>query len=298
MKITTSVSLNLFWLCAVLTTNGSVTNSPSPLIKTFHPPWERSSPRKIAENDQIRQVFSPEALELIKEYSPRANPFQGIAGSGNEIVYPYPYPNRNHHLTEEYRTAWEELYRESVFHGTNVANRMRGSDSMIFVFSETDGVVNTNLVNIGVGRKVMLFALSEINSVNSIPFLVDTYKKLQDLCTDENIVKQKEVLSILLGMNTKESFDAVFSLYDLYDKKFGNELLFQTRNKKMYESLFEEMLSYEFMGAAGMFRDERIKRAEQRRERLNTYQNPNLSEKSKMLLEAARRVGADESVRQ
>ena len=221
------------------------------------PPHPRAQPPKpiFAEDDPILQAFSPKALELIRSYRPWAN-----SPMNHVITVTYPPHNKEKHYNEEYRPAWEELYREVALDGV-YAKRFN------FINVSTNGLRDASGHAKHDGNKGLTAALSEIASANSIPMLVDVYTQLLENNKDEKQERQKEMLGILLQINAPEALDAVFSLLDLAENKVGAEPVATLR-----ASLVNE-----------------LQQALQKQENLKTYQNPNLSANNKALLEMARR---------
>jgi len=205
------------------------------------------------------QNFSAKAQELIREYTPRATPAT--------VRFPLFYPplNREVHLTEEYRPAWEELYRKRV---------MQSVDADLFT----------------IGDGYMAIALSLMASTNSIPLLVDVYTQLLEINKDVNQGRQKEILDILLYFKNSEALDAIFSLLDLSDVKYKNNSPYQIQiGMTLRESVWQDMLNPK---PAMTLRDqkERTERAEQWRDKINAYQNDNLSVNNTMFVEKARNL--------
>ena len=211
----------------------------------------------IFADESFQQIFSPKALELIREYTPRVtNPKTKIPVS--------PFLNKEKHLIEEYRSAWEELYC------VNVTNKFA-----------------THSIPIGGIADV----LSMIGSTNSIPMLVEVYSQLLESNKDENQKQRKEILNILFNINAPETLDIIFFLLDLSDTKYESDSPYQKRTgMTLREWVWQDRLNPKFIGDTFIKTQDRIERAEQWREKFNAYQNPNLSEKNQLFIEKARNL--------
>lgn len=166
--------------------NSTIVTWPLPTTQPPSPPRALPPPSQDFSNISYFQKFSPKAFEIIQIYLPRSNP-------RFDIIPPF---NPEQYVNEEYRPAWEELYRESV---TNNA----------YAYSR------------GIQIMYPKIALSTIASTNSIPMFVDVYTQFLETNQDENQEKQKEILGILLKINAPEALDTVFSLLDLTENKTG-----------------------------------------------------------------------------
>jgi len=139
-----------------------------------------SPPPPISKDDPNYQNFSEKAIELISHYRIYPN---------GPRTHAYPPLDSKKHINEEYRPAWEELYRESM-------NTTRG--------------LSVNPIT----------ALSLIGSPNSIPMLVEVYNDTQ--------VKKgmwwgphRTAINILFTIDAPEALDAALSLIDTTEKISG-----------------------------------------------------------------------------
>ena len=167
--------------------------------------WEKSSPRKISEDDPILEAFSPKALELIKEYSPRRNPIISPSPRFN-LLYPLSTDILKKHLSDEYRPAWEELFKEYILDGENVKM-------------------------IGVRYQTVSSILPMVGGTNSVPFLIDVFGQLLDMGPNENIGRQMEILLVLTKINNPESLRTAFLLLVFTEKEYGPVLRESFLNK-------------------------------------------------------------------
>ena len=206
----------------------------------------------------IQSSFSEKAKELMHDYAPQATPMA-------KLPFFYPPINKEKHFAEEYRLAWEELYRKRVLQSVDAK-----------LIAMRDGYIIT--------------ALSLIASTNSIPMLVDVYTQLVETNTDINQEKQREILGILLYFNDSKALDTIFSLLEMSDAKYKVNSPYQTlTGASLRESVWQEMLNPK---SAMTLKDqkERTERAEQWRDKINAYQNDNLSVNNTMFVEKARNL--------
>ena len=227
--------------------------SPNYPPSTPNPPW-----LDLTSDEFIVQFFSSNSLELIQAYAPRA-----IRRNTAVPVFTYFPHEKEKHYNDEYRPAWEELFREVVLDGV-YAKRMRLNNGFVTAWP----VHNTTDSNArSITATGLAAALSDIGSTNSIPTLVDVYTKLLEKDKNANQARKTDVLGVLLNINATESLDAVFSLLDLTENKLGAEPAATLR-----EALVKD-----------------LEQALEKRESFKTYQNPNLSANNQALLEKARR---------
>ena len=149
-------------------------------------------PIDIPEDSPVREMFSPEAVELIKEYTPRNT---GVHGN----AFYNPPLDLTKHVNEVYRSAWEELYLGSVVNDAQ-------NNNVRFV---PDDITTS--------------AIGGIAGTNSIPFLHDLYVAVLNEKTDKTQQRQNEMLKMLLCIDASEALDTVFSLLDLTESKTGTE---------------------------------------------------------------------------
>jgi len=226
-----------------------------PVIQSPLPPGHEPPP-KFAEDDPILQAFSPKAVELLWAYNP-----QGGSPLNHVMLFFYPAPNKEKHYKEEYRPAWEELFREVVLDGVH-AKKIRFKNNSTRSLRE----VRSGTGGWGDGQKGITSALSEIASINSIPMFVDVYTQLLEQNKDEKKERQRDILGILFNINAPEALNTVFSLLDLTENKIGAEPAATLR-----EAILKD-----------------LEQALQKRDKLSAYQNPNLSVNNKALLDNAR----------
>ena len=206
--------------------------------------------------DSFSPFFSEKAVELIDYYRPISAPdlITGVT---------YRPTNKEKHYTEEYRLAWEELFRDCIINNPIKHNFL------------IDGIAS---------------ALVEIASTNTIPMLKKLYIELINTNTDIQQEKQRSILNTLIKFNNMESLDAIFSLLDLSDITRENNTLNQTQTEvSLRELIWQDML----IPKQAMVLSEQKKRnkqAEQWLEKLNIYENQNLSEKNKMFMEKTRNL--------
>ena len=215
----------------------------------------------FADDNLLTSSLSERAQELNEKYQARLRPNSSV----HRDPWVYPPINREVHFTEEYRPAWEELYREKIIHGVNIDE-------------------------VKINHVYIINALSEIASTNTIPMLKNIYTQLLETDKDASQKQQKEILDILLKFKAYEAIDAVFLLLDLSDTKYGDNSPYKIRtNITLRESVWQDMLN---PTPAMTLKDqkERTERAEQWREKFNVYQNPKLSENNKMFMEKARNL--------
>ena len=206
-------------------------------------------------NHPILQALSSNALELLYEY----NPWIERRTVAVQIFYPPHYKEK--HYNEEYRPAWEELYREIALDGV-YATKINLIGVSTNVLSDSGSRSRFD------GNKGITAALSEIASTNSIPMLTDVYTRLLGENQYENQARQRDIFGILLHIDSAEALDAVFTLLDLTENKVGAE----------YAAALRDSLENDF------------RQALKKRKNLNAYKNPNLSVNNQALLERARQV--------
>jgi len=218
-------------------------------------------------DDLFMQTYSLKAQELLWYYTPRKNP-QAWAPYPPKIITPmYHSRNKEKHYNEEYRPAWEELYRDYI---TNDHNR--------------------KLHQMGIYG--IALALSEIASTNSIPMLVSIYTQILEINNDVNQELQMITFGILFNIDAPEALDAIFSLLDLSDAKYidANPPEKTRTGLTLREWVWQDRLDPNYTSSGFISRQERITRAEHWRKKINAYQNSKLSENNKMFMEKARNL--------
>ena len=213
----------------------------------------------VLSDDSTDLPFAKQVAELNQKYQPYY-PYV------NARVPDYPATEQEH-LTDEYRPIWEQLYRESLLGAENP-------------------YLNT------MHKGYMTGALIKIASTNTIPMLVDVYTKLLETNKDTNQEKQQEIITILFNFDAKEAIDAIFTLLDISDKKYGENSPYQKENNMtLREWIWQSKLNPEYRQRAVFVpRQERIERAEKWRGKFNTYTNANLSTKNELFMEKARNL--------
>ena len=115
----------------------------SPIVIANHPAF---AVREYPVDVEYLQTFSLKAQELIQNYKVRI--------TSTVKRYEYSPIDFEKHINEEYRPAWEELFRESITNSYQIATKL------------------------GVNPHFVANAFYEIASTNSIPMLFDVYTQL------------------------------------------------------------------------------------------------------------------------
>jgi len=199
----------LISLCLMMNYTGFADNhpllTPNPLWPTFTIKPTPPSPMNPVLQSNFLQLYSSQVIKIIRAYEIRSNA-QG--------TFYYPSLDSEKHVNEEYRPAWEEMFRDCAL----------------------DRVI---LNRLGMPTYYIVAALSELASTNSIPFLVNTYKEIlekSEWYRDSHLV----IFHILFKINTTEALDAVFAMLDLSDEKIGYNTFY---NSKTHMTLRDIILS-------------------------------------------------------
>lgn len=214
--------------------------------------------RDETQNNTTNQ-YSALALELLEAYQPPPR----IPGKRGPTVL-RPSGLRPEHLTEKYRTAWEELL---------LARLPAPRDSRVGKMSDR-----------------IIQALDRVADTNSVPVLAKAFRQTTGREVDQSCVVniQKRILGILTLNCSADALEAILTSLDLADERYGGEKPKTVDSGlTLRESTLMMMMQTDNPGESAS-QKEAVERSKKWHSLIQAYKNPGLSPKNREFLDKAK----------
>ena len=125
-------------------------------------------------------------------------------------------------------------------------------------------------------------------NTNTIPFLLRFNTELMEKNMDENQHKMREILRILLCIESPLAFDAILTILDMADEKHGEDSPIKKQTGKTMREIIIADISEPYEGEDDPPKWKTVVKSDKWHETFQHYQPENPSEKNQAFLEKAR----------